>query len=189
MKLRKITNYFTLICAVVIVSGLVFAKANAEEAPVVPAPAPTAPTDAAVAAAPAAPEVAAPAFEETPEGAIKMAEKANEYYKANGKDAAIKAYNSDPSFKYKSLYVFLLDSKTGLVIAHGGSASMIDQDLTKLRDPSGKLFGKEMIEIKDKGWVEYYWKNPSTNSMQKKRTYIINTGDSTSIGVGVYVAD
>lgn len=130
-------------------------------------------------------DAAASVYSETPEGAQLMAEKAYEYFKSNGKEASLKAFNTDAAFKYKSLYVFAMDKK-GVIIAHGEINNMVGKDLSRLRDPTGKLFAQEIVSVQDKGWVEYYWRNAIKNAMQKKKTYVINAGDF-AICVGVYL--
>ncbi len=120
-----------------------------------------------------------------PAAAVEMAEKAHEYYKANGNEASLKVFTESLDFKDGELYVYVLDKK-GTMMAHGAKATLIGKDFLKFSDTTGKRFGHDIIKIKDTGWVDYYWLNPVVNKVQLKKTYVINTGEN-FICVGVYV--
>jgi len=127
-------------------------------------------------------------FSETRDGVKKMVEAAYGYYKENGREVALKAYNSDNIFKYKSLYVYAVDDK-GIIIAHGGDKTLIGSDITKFIDNSGKKFGKDIVAIRSNGWVDYYWVNSDTNNVQMKSTYVMKLEDGVHICAGIYVSE
>lgn len=114
-----------------------------------------------------------------------MAEKAAAYYAAEGEAKAVEAFNGDAQFKDRDLYVFFFDT-TGTIVAHGANKGLIGKNLSEIRDPSGKQFVKEMLQVSDRGWVDYQWQNPTTKAVEAKRSYVINSGDRV-LGVGAYV--
>ncbi len=121
------------------------------------------------------------------EDAVAMTEKAYEYFKAHGEEAAFKAFNTSPDFRDGELYVYVLN-KEGIVTSHGAKATLIDKNLLKLSDATGKVFGKDLVAVKDTDWVDYYWLNPVAGKVQKKKTYVINAGKYV-ICVGYYQAE
>jgi cytochrome c len=133
--------------------------------------------------------LASSGFSATPKNeAKKMVEKAVAYYKANGKEKAIAAFN-DPkgSFVKGELFIFMQDLN-GLMLAHGANAKLIGKDLKDLRDSDGKKFVQEMISVAKKqgsGWVEYKWTNPLSKKIEPKLTYLQKV-DNYFIGCGVF---
>jgi cytochrome c len=111
----------------------------------------------------------------TPEEAKAMAEKAYNYLMENGKQKAFKEIsNREGQFVKGDLYVFVLDFK-GINLANGGNPSFVGISHIDLKDPDGKEFIKEMVELaktKGTGWVEYKWLNPTTKKIQQKTTYV-----------------
>jgi cytochrome c len=110
----------------------------------------------------------------TLEEAKALGEKAAAYVKANGKDKAIAEFNNPTGLWVKgSLYVVLQDFK-GVVLANGGNTGLVGQNHFELKDPNGKYFVKESVEIakKGSGWLEYSWVNPITKKVQPKKSWI-----------------
>ena len=91
----------------------------------------------------------------TPQEAEAMVKKAVAEIKAVGKDKAL-AEISNPKGKFidRDLYVFVYDIK-GKCVGHGFNQKMIGKDLAEMKDPDGKFYVKERIEItKTKGqWL------------------------------------
>jgi cytochrome c len=121
----------------------------------------------------------------TPEEAKKMVENAAAYYKANGKDKAIAAYN-DPKgqFRKDDLFIFMLDMN-GKCYAH---VTLTGKSLEGLQDSDGKFFVKEQIAVakKGSGWVDYKFTNPVTKKIQPKTSYIQKLDDTYYIGCGAF---
>jgi cytochrome c len=88
----------------------------------------------------------------TPAQAEAMVKKAAAYLKANGKDKALaEISNPKGQFVDRDLYVFVYDMN-GKCVAHGFNQKMIGKDLADMKDPDGKFYVKERIEIsKTKG--------------------------------------
>ncbi len=116
----------------------------------------------------------------TPAEAEAMVKKAVAELKANGKDKAFAEF-TNPKGKYvdRDLYITVYDM-TGKCLSHGANPKMIGKDLIELRDPDGKFFVKERIEIaktKGGGWQDYKFNNPVTKKVEPKAMYFEKTGD------------
>jgi cytochrome c len=117
-----------------------------------------------------------------------MVKKAIAEIKASGKDKAF-AEISNPKGKYidRDLYVFVYDM-TGKCVAHGFNQKMIGMDLVEMKDPDGKFYVKERIEIAKttgKGWQDYKYTNPTSKKIEHKTAYIEKI-DNLIVGCGVY---
>ncbi len=124
----------------------------------------------------------------TPEQAEAMVKKAIAFYKANGKEKTFTEVNNPKGqFVKDDLYIFVYDMN-GKVVAHGFQQKMIGMDLLTLKDPDGKLFVKERIDIaktKGKGWQDYRFTNPATKKIDQKTAYIEKVDDFI-FGCGAY---
>lgn len=92
------------------------------------------------------------------------------------------------SFVRDDLYVFAVNLQSGKFEAHGMNPTWVGADATDLHDVEGKPLIKEMLELaktKGEGTVDYVWRNPVTNAVEKKRTFIRRENGSL-IGVGFY---
>ena len=111
----------------------------------------------------------------TPAQAEAMVKKAVAYIKANGKDKAFSEIsNPKGQFIDRDLYVFVYDMN-GKCVAHGFNQKMIGKDLVDMKDPDGKFYVKERIEIaktKGKGWQDYKFTNPLTKKIENKTAYV-----------------
>uniref|UniRef100_I2Q6E6 Cache domain protein n=1 Tax=Desulfovibrio sp. U5L TaxID=596152 RepID=I2Q6E6_9BACT len=124
----------------------------------------------------------------TKEEAMAMVQKAVAAIKADGQEKAFAAIN-DPKgpFVDRDLYVVVYDLH-GKCLAHGANAKQIGRDLTELRDPDGKFFIKERIELgqaKENFWQDYKYLNPMTKLIEPKSMYMEKTGDLL-VGCGIY---
>jgi cytochrome c len=120
----------------------------------------------------------------TPDEAKAMAVKAAAFLKENGPDKAFPAFDKDPAWRDRDLYVFV-QNNSGVVEAHGANAALIGKTLLNLKDVDGKPFVQEMVAVKDAAWVDYKWQNPETKTIDPKTSYVIRVGDYT-VGVGAY---
>ena len=109
-----------------------------------------------------------------------MVEKAAAYLKANGKEKALEEFNKPKGhFVNGELYVFAYDL-TATIVAHPANSKLIGKNLMEVPDADGKLFRKTIVETakaKGSGWVDYKYKNPQTNKVEQKTTYLQKSGD------------
>jgi len=110
----------------------------------------------------------------TPTEAKKMVEKAIAYIKANGQEEAFAEINN-PKGKFvdRDLYVSVIDMN-GKCLARGANPELLGKDLSVLKDPDGKFFMKERIEMaksKGSGWQDYKFTDPLTKNVEPKKAY------------------
>jgi cytochrome c len=124
----------------------------------------------------------------SPAEAEAMVKKAVAFMKANGKDKAFaEISNPKGQFVDRDLYVFVYDM-TGKCVAHGFNQKMIGKDLIEMKDPDGKFYVKERVEIaktKGKGLQHYKFTNPDTKKIDDKSAYI-EKYDDYIFGCGAY---
>ncbi len=89
----------------------------------------------------------------------------------------------------KTGYFYVYDMK-GMTIALPPERSLEGKSRWELTDPSGKFLLKEMVEIvktRGEGFLDYDYKNPQTNELEKKFAYIEKIpGTEWLIGSGSY---
>jgi signal transduction histidine kinase len=117
-----------------------------------------------------------------------MVEEAVAFFNANGKDKTLTEI-SNPSGKWVKgeLYVFAYDLN-GVVIAHPINPKLIGKNLIDVPDAAGKTFRKDIAEVartKGTGWVDYKYKNPATNKIEDKSTFLMKVSD-VIICCGIY---
>lgn len=118
--------------------------------------------------------------------AVKLVKDAIEYSKKNGKDAVISEINKG-KFKDGDTYVTLYDLD-GTCLAHPTSPTRIGQNFMNEKDPDGKFFVKERIELvkaKGSGWQTYTFMNPKTKKSDSKEAYN-ELHDGVVFSCGVY---
>ena len=124
----------------------------------------------------------------TDKDAIAMTDKALAYAKTNGKDKLIAEVNAkNPEFIQGELYVVVY-GMDGMRLAHPANPKLVGKSVLDIADVDGKEYGKEMVAIaKDKGtgWVDYKFKNPTSNKVEQKASYVVRAGDVFVI-VGIY---
>jgi hypothetical protein len=131
------------------------------------------------------PTLAWAAGQGTPDEAKAMAIKAAEYLKSVGPEKAFPEFNAkDGPWHDRDLYVYVLDSK-GMMTAHGTNPGLRDKMVLDLPDVDGKLFFRDILAIKDAGWVTYKWQNPLTKKVEPKNVYAVRVGEFL-VDVGAY---
>lgn len=132
------------------------------------------------------PAAAAP----TTDDARALVVKAAEVLKSDGLEKACPKFNDHAGDYWKDngeLYVFVINFK-GAWECYPPKPAGVGTNLLDLKDVDGKEFVKEMVSVaqtKGEGWVEYQWKNPASNKIQPKATYLQRVGDM-FIASGVY---
>ena len=87
----------------------------------------------------------------------------------------------------RDLYPVVYDL-TGKVLAHGQNPKQVGKDLIDLKDPDGKLFVKERVELafaKGKFWQDYKFTDPLTKKALPKQMYCEKLND-TAVCAGIY---
>lgn len=120
----------------------------------------------------------------TPAEAKAMATRAADFLRAKGPQVAFAAFDKGDAFHDRDLYVMVYD-KTGKCLAHGANAKLIGKSLIGLQDTDGTYVIKNLVAVKDAGWINYRWPNPVTKMIQAKTTYVVHVGDY-FVGVGAY---
>lgn len=119
--------------------------------------------------------------------------KAIEFYKENGKEAALAAFNDkEGAFVDGDYYVIVCDLD-GVFLAHGVNQGLVSKNLYDLKDVEGTYIIRDMIATgkakgAEGGWTEYVWTRPETKKLQKKRTWVVMIDDLLFM-TGVYVED
>lgn len=121
----------------------------------------------------------------TPEEAKAMAEKAAVVLQTEGFDRAITQFAAaDGPFRDRDLYVYIWDID-GKCLFNAGTPALVGKVLIDMKDVDGTPIIRNLIAIKDRGWISYNWPNPTTHKVEPKGTYIIAVGDM-RLGVGAY---
>jgi signal transduction histidine kinase len=123
--------------------------------------------------------IAATAQETEKDLAVKMVTSAASFITTKGLDAGIKALSdSTGQFVKGELYVFAYDT-SGTMVAHPKNPKLIGKNLINVPDVDGKMFRKDIIQIaliKNTGWVDYKYKNPTSGKIEEKTTYVALAG-------------
>ncbi len=121
--------------------------------------------------------------------AQEMLDRAVSHYKKNGKQA-LAAFSRTGEFLDGELYVYVIDNK-GLMLASGGpSVTLVGRNILDLKDPEGKSFIREMVELaksKGGGTVEYRWLNREHGAVERKVVFFKQVDDAIVV-VGQYIA-
>ncbi|MBI1907637.1 MAG: cache domain-containing protein [Rhodocyclales bacterium] len=92
-------------------------------------------------------------------------------------------------FVKDDLYVFMINLDNGRFEAMGMNPALSDTDALGLHDAAGHALVAEMVDklkSADQASVDYVWRNPVTNAVENKRSYVRKVGGSL-IGVGHYL--
>lgn len=115
--------------------------------------------------------------------------KAAEVLAAKGLDDAAKVFNADGDFKYGEIYVNVIDLD-GIWRVYPPKPAGVGQNVSQVKDADGVFIVQEILKVaKDKGegWVEYRWKNPASEKIEPKVTYVKKVdGQNLVAYVGIY---
>jgi cytochrome c len=110
----------------------------------------------------------------TTKDAELLVHRAATFVKKEGRAKALAVFNdrSGP-FVYRDLYVFAYDLN-GTCLAHPIKPERVGKNNLGDKDPDGRLFVKERLELAKKhrkGWQDYKFHNPATNKVEQKVAY------------------
>jgi cytochrome c len=96
---------------------------------------------------------------------------------------------SNPSGKFvdRDLYIVVY-GLDGMVLAHGANASRVGTNQIDDKDPDGKAFVKERVELAKQQpnfWQSYKFMNPVTKKVEPKQMYCERL-DETAVCGGIY---
>ena len=123
----------------------------------------------------------------TKDQVTKFVQEGVEYIKKNGKEAFFKESTTGTSFKRDELYFYAYDFNC-ICLAHGAKPALVGKDLSDMIDvKQTKVIQALRDEAKKgKGWVTFYWQNPTTKKVEKKLGYVEKVDDTFWIGSGTY---
>lgn len=107
--------------------------------------------------------------------------------KAKGAGAYADITAPNKTFVDRDLYLVVYDLN-GKCLAHGQNATQVGKNLLGLKDPDGKEFVKERVELAKsagKFWQDYKFTDPLTKTIHPKQMYCEKTNDVVVCG-GVY---
>ncbi len=122
----------------------------------------------------------------TPDEAKAMAIKAAEYLRSAGPETAFAAFDAKDNSVWhdRDLYV-TVENANGVMVTHGTNPGLIGRNVLELKDVDGKPFNRDVVAVKDAGWVNFKWQNPLTKAVDPKTMYEVRVGDYL-VGVGAY---
>jgi cytochrome c len=124
----------------------------------------------------------------TKDEAMAMVKKAVAFIKEQGPDKAYaEISNKSGRFTDRDLYIVVygLDGK---VFAHGANEKLIGTDQSGAKDPDGKEFVKERVQMakaQPSFWQDYKFMNPVSKNVEAKQTYCERL-EQTAVCGGVY---
>jgi cytochrome c len=124
----------------------------------------------------------------TKDEAVAMVKQAVAAIKAEGPDKAYaEISDSAGPFVDRDLYIVVY-GLDGMVLAHGADAKRIGTNQIDDKDPDGKAFVKERVELaatQPSFWQSYKFMNPVTKKVEPKEMYCERL-DQTVVCGGVY---
>ena len=100
---------------------------------------------------------------------------------------AVKAFADFQTSAWRDRELYVLGvNNDGIQVVHGANPAMVGRNVIDMRDVDGKLTNREMLAVKEEGWVEYQWHNPASGSVEAKATYVIRVSPDTILAVGAY---
>jgi methyl-accepting chemotaxis protein len=82
-------------------------------------------------------------------------------------------------FADRDLYLVIV-TLNGEIIAHGGNPRLLKIDARKQRDPDGKAFGLDIVNVaktQGTGWVDFKFAHPVTQEIKAKSAYVRRMSD------------
>jgi uncharacterized protein len=125
----------------------------------------------------------------TRDEAVAMVHRVQDMYKKLGPEATFQAIRRKAAGTIdRDLYAYIIDLN-GLVVANGAIPTMTPgTNLINYRDENGKYVMREELEVckgPQRGWVDFRWLSPATQTVEDKSAYLERMGDY-CVGVGIY---
>jgi uncharacterized protein len=124
----------------------------------------------------------------TRDEAVAMVRRVQEKFKKEGADATFLAINNG-AFNDRDLYPFVHTIDGTLHVANGAFPGIRGKNLHDMRDQDGKFTTQDFMRIATtppyRGWSDFRWRSPKTNSVDDKSAWIERMGEYL-VGVGIY---
>jgi uncharacterized protein len=122
--------------------------------------------------------------------AVAMVKRVQEKFKKDGPEATIRAINNnEPGFVDRDLYPFVHTIDGTQLVANPVMPIFRGKNLYDMRDQDGKFTTQDFVRIATtppyRGWSDFRWLNPKTNTIEDKSAWIERMGDYL-VGVGIY---
>jgi cytochrome c len=121
----------------------------------------------------------------TKEDAVALVKQATGLIKQRGPEKAYpELSNKAGRFHDRDLYITVLDFN-GKVLAHGLRGDLVGRNLIKAKDPDGKLYIKERVDLareQSTFWQNYKWLNPTTKEVEPQDAYCERLNDTAVCG-------
>jgi hypothetical protein len=124
----------------------------------------------------------------TKKEAEAMVKKAVALYKKDGDKSFAEFTAPSKSFVKKDLYIVVYDLQ-GKCVAHGQNPKQVGKELIGMKDPDGKLFIKERVELaqaKGSFWQDYKFTDPITKKVLPKAMFCEKADNKNIICGGIY---
>jgi methyl-accepting chemotaxis protein len=113
--------------------------------------------------------------------------------KLTAEEARNAAINTIRDMRYGKNEYFWINNHRPVILMHPFSAGLVNKDVSKTKDKSGKYLFKEMVSAaknKAGGFVDYMWPKPGGAKPVPKISFVKNVpGWNWIIGSGIYVDD
>jgi signal transduction histidine kinase len=122
---------------------------------------------------------------------IALVEKAAALIRERGENAFDEFRKKGSEWLQGDVYIFVVNMD-GKNLCHPVTPELEGRDLLDLKDPDGKEFVREMVDLlksKDAGWVEYSWMKPDATGHSRKFAYVKRTMLAETpvlVGSGIY---
>jgi cytochrome c len=117
--------------------------------------------------------------------AVALVKQAAALIKQRGPEKAYpEISNRTGRFHDRDLYITVLDFN-GKVLAHGLRGDLVGRNLIKAKDPDGKLYIQERVELareQSAFWQNYKWLNPATKEIEPQDAYCERLNDTAVCG-------
>jgi uncharacterized protein len=124
----------------------------------------------------------------TRDEAVAMVRRVQERFKKDGAEATFRVINNG-AFNDRDLYPWVHTIDGTLHVANGAFPQIRGKNLHDMRDQDGKFTTQEFMRIAStppyRGWSDFRWLNPKTNTIEDKSAWVERMGDYL-IGVGIY---
>lgn len=126
----------------------------------------------------------------TRDEAVAMVRRVQEKFKKDGPEATFKAINDmAPAFLDRDLFPFVHKIDGTQLVACGPIPAIRGKNLYDMKDQDGKFTTQAFMKIASappyRGWIDYRFLNPKSNTVEDKSAWIERMGDYL-VGVGIY---